>query len=172
MKQIIKIFLPLFLIISVFSVISCSDSSTNSEPEDVISGIYELSGEKIRTRYSEWPIPDDDQPVIDTVGVSFLLKIEHVHDGEGTVRLYGLENVDIGTKEKRVFPNCTDPEDCPFFGKVEDENFEILVDNNGHNYHATGFIYQRYNPYINLTATYQYQNRKEKYTVEGPKQSF
>lgn len=172
MKRIYCIYLPLLLLIPLFFLNGCKNSSTNSETNDVISGIYKLSGEKIRTRYSDWPIPEGEHPVIDTVGVSFLLKIEPLNDGKGTFRLYGLESVDIGKNEKKVFPDCIDPKDCPFFGKVVGESFEILVSENERTYHATGFIYQRYTPYINLTATYQHQNYTMQYTVEGSKKTY
>lgn len=146
---------------------SCSDSSTNAGVNEVVAGVYSIQGEKIVTKYSEWPVPQNEEPSVDTLSVDFLLVIAADEGSENTIRLIGVEGVDIGEAGNRVFPNCKVPDECEFFGKLVGEDLEISVSKNGRSYQAIGSIYQTYDPYLEMTAVFNYQNITIEYEVEG-----
>lgn len=157
----------MFTVLGVLFLSGCSDSSTNTGVNENVEGVYSIQGEKIVTRYSDWPIPQHEEPAVDTLGVDFLLVIATAEGKEDTIRLYGVEGVDIGEGDNRVFPNCTVPDECEFFGTLVGEDLEISVSNNGRSYKATGNIYQTYDPYLEMTAVFNYQNVTIHYEVEG-----
>lgn len=157
----------LILVLGAVFLHGCADSSTNTQVNEEVVGTYSINGEKIVTKYSEWPIPENEEPTVDTLGVEFLLVIAAAENREDTIRLYGVEGVDIGEGDNRVFPNCTVPAECEFFGRLVGEDLEINVSNNGRSFQAEGKIYQTYDPYIEMTGTYNYQHTTIYYEVEG-----
>lgn len=153
-------------ILGLFVIKGCGDSSTGNE-DDRVSGILLVGGKEIKTTYSDWPIPEGDEPAKDTTSIGFFLKIQEVGYGNDQLRIVGLEGADVGKYDNRVFPNCTNPEECKIYGKLAGEDLEIDINNNGRSYQATGKIYQTYDPYIEMTATYKYQNITIEYNLEG-----
>jgi hypothetical protein len=140
----------------------CSNSSTNTKINDEVFGLYSIEGQKIITN-------ENEETTVDTLYVEFLLMISKAEAGEDTIRLYGLQGVDTGDGDNRVYPNCTIPEECEVFAKLEGEDLKIDVINDGRSYQATGKIYQTYEPYIEMKATFNYQNTTIYYEVEGEK---
>lgn len=159
----------LFLTIGAVLINGCSDSSTSTKIDAQVPGSYLMSGNKIVTKYSDWPISENEEPTVDTLRVDFILVVAIAESKEDAIRLYGLQGVDTGEGDNRVYPNCTIPEECEFFGRLEGEDLEIDVNNNGRSYQATGKIYQTFNPYIEISATFNYQNTTIHYKVEGEK---
>lgn len=157
----------LIIILGAIFLNGCADSSTNTQVYEKVAGTYSIIGEKIVTTYSEWPIPENEEPTVDTLGVDFLLVITAAENREDTIRLIGVEGVDIGEGDNRVFPNCTVPDECEFFGTLVGEDLEISVSKNGRSYQAIGSIYQTYDPYLEMTAVFNYQNITIEYEVEG-----
>lgn len=157
----------LIIILGAVFLYGCADSSTNTQVNEKVVGTYSIIGEKIVTKYSEWPIPENEEPAVDTLGVDFLLVIAAAENREDTIRLYGVEGIDIGEGDNRVFPNCTVPAECEFFGRLVGEDLEINVSNNSRSYQAEGKIFQTYEPHLEMTATYNYQNTTIEYDLEG-----
>lgn len=134
------------------------------EPEYPKTGLYFLRGEKITTTYSDWPIPEGEEPEIDTVRVDFSTHLK-VQDDQEMIRFAGLHGADAGEMENRVYPNCTISEDCVILGQsTGTESFEIDVENNGRTYTGSGIARSTD---FQLTAQYQYQNTTIDYELEG-----
>lgn len=134
------------------------------EPEYPKTGLYFLKGEKITTTYSNWPIPEGEEPEINTERVEFSMHLE-VQDDRETIRFAGLHGADAGEMENRVYPDCTISEDCVILGQsTGTESFEIDIENNGRTYTATGTARSTD---FQLNAQYQYQNTTIEYSLGG-----
>lgn len=167
----------LLIIALVFSLIgflafnSCSDSSIDTDREEgkdkTVSDLIYLRGTQIITKYSAWPIPENEVPAVDTTRISFIMKIHSIRGERNSIRIYGLEGADVGKREDYLYPDCKDPDDCIVTGKLEDEVLDIQLTNNGRSYEASGNIYQTYDPYVEMAATYSYQNTTIEYDLEG-----
>ncbi len=167
----------LLIIVLVFSLIgflafnSCSDSSldtdTDGGDDTTVSDLIYLRGTQIITQYSAWPIQENDVPTVDTTRIHFITKIQSIRGERNSIRLYGLDGADVGKREHYLYPDCEHPDDCVVTGKLEDEVFDIQLTNNGRSYEASGNIYQTYDPYVEMTATYNYQNTTIEYELEG-----
>lgn len=151
-----------------FVFVGCSNSSTNVKINDDVFGIYSIEGQKIITKASK-SSPENEGTTVDTLYVEFLLVISEAEGREDTIRLYGLQGVDTGEGDNRVYPNCTIPKECKVFAKLEGEDLKIDINNEGRTYQATGKIYQTYDPFIEMSATFNYQNTTIHYEVEGEK---
>lgn len=158
----------LFSISGFLGLYSCDDSSTDPDKEGTaISGLLYVSGNQITKRYSDWPIPENDVASVDTMRVGFLVKIHSIRGEENSIRMYGLEGADVGKRENYLYPDCKHPDDCEIVGMLVGEDLEIEITNNDRSYQAEGKIYQTYDPYLEMTATYNYQNITIQYEVEG-----
>lgn len=158
----------------LFLIKGCGDSSTNMDDDedveaDQISGIFYVTGEEIRTIYSDWPIPEGEEPSRDKTRIGFIMKIQKIGDGDDQLRIVGLEGADVGKYDNRVYPDCSTPDECKIYGSLIGEDLEIEIENNGRSYQAAGSIYQTYEPYVEMTATYNYQNVTIQYELEGEK---
>lgn len=159
----------LVAMIGQFILAGCSNDASGpdagGEFMDKISGDFYLEGFKIEKRFSDWPVPPDEEPSVDTTRIDFTLTIALTDPGQDTFRFYGLSGADAGESGHRVFPGCTVPEDCKVFGqRTAPEEIEIILENEGRTYH--GFTYVRRN-YIEVQAEYQYQNITIEYDLEG-----
>lgn len=156
-------------VIGQFILAGCSNDASGpdagGEFVDRISGNFYLEGFKIEKRFSDWPIPPDEEPSIDTTRIDFSLTIVLPDPEQDEVRFYGLSGADVGESDHRVYPGCTVPEDCKVFGQRTDlEEIAIILENDGRMYH--GFAYVRTN-YIGVQAEYQYQNITIEYDLDG-----
>lgn len=129
----------------------------NSSYETII-----VSGEKITTTYSDWPIPEGDKPSVDTSRTGFIFARQLDDD---QFRIIGLDGADVGKRGNQVFPNCPDNGECVIMGNTTgSDGFEVNLNNNGRTYSATanfgtsGF---------EMEAEYNYQNVKIKYDLLG-----
>lgn len=151
-------------------LLGCSENSVQPEPEsevsaDTLSTLFFLEGKKIETRYSEWPVPDGEQPSVDTTNIYFTVHIKRVEGDMKKVRFYGLEGADAGSAGNRVYPNCTVSDDCKVYGNIVlGQQFEIDLENNGRTYQANGLVTTFE---ANLTGRYQYQNLTIDYELQG-----
>lgn len=143
----------------------CKDLFSGSDREDdTIIGLFALSGQEIVTNYSEWPIPENDEPSVETTRIDFLMLIRSVDGEENRVRLYGLEGADVGKREHYFYPSCKTPDDCKITGMLEGEDLKIDINSNGRSYRAEVKIR---NNYVEITATYNYQQTTINYEVDG-----
>lgn len=169
-KRWLKVVL-VYSLIGFLAFNSCSDSSidtdTDGEEDTTVSDLIFLRGTQITTKYSAWPIPENEVPAVDTTRISFIMKIHSIGGERNSIRMYGLEGADVGKREDYLYPDCKDPDDCIVTGKLEDEVLDIQLTNNGRSYEASGNIYQTYDPYVEMTATYSYQNTTIEYELEG-----
>jgi hypothetical protein len=155
-------------LIGWIAISSCGDSLTvPGEDQEPLSSLIQLRGEVITTTYSNWPIPENEEPSVDTTRVGFFVKIHSLPGQNNEVRMYGLEGADVGKRGNHLFPDCSHPDDCKIIGTLTDEKLNIDLRNNGRTYKAEGFIYQTYDPYVEMTATYNYQNMMIEYELEG-----
>lgn len=134
------------------------------EPEYPHTGLYFVGGEKRTTSYSDWPIPEGEEPEVDTERVEFSIHLK-VQDDQEAIRFVGLHGTDAGEMENRVYPDCTISEDCVILGQsTGTESFEIDIENEGRTYTATG---NARSTDFQLNAQYQYQNITIDYDLEG-----
>lgn len=167
----------LFILLSILGLLmikGCGDSSTSPDDEeegDQVSGIFYVRGKEVRTIYSDWPIPEGEVPSKDEERISFIIKIQKIRTGSDQLRIIGLEGADVGKYDNRIYPDCTIPEECKIYGNLVGEDLAIDIENNDRSYQATGKIYKTYEPYLEMTATYSYQNVKIEYTLEGVQKS-
>lgn len=134
------------------------------EPEYAHTGLYFVGGDKITTRYSDWPIPEGEGPEVDTIRVEFSTFL-NVQDDQETIRFAGLHGADAGEMQNRVYPDCTSSEDCIILGhSTGTETFEIDIENKGRTYIATG---NARSTDFQLTGHYQYQNTTIDYDLKG-----
>lgn len=163
--------LLLFSLLGLLAFNSCSDSlegpNTDDEEDDIISALMYLDGIQITTTYSAWPVPENDVPEVDTTRIGFLVKIQSIDGEKNSIRIYGLEGADVGKRENYLYPDCENPDDCKVIGTLAEEELEIDISNNGRSYQAEGKIYQTYDPYIEMTGIYNYQNIIIHYEAEG-----
>ena len=59
------------------------------------------------------------------------------------------------------------PELCEVYGSLNGQDLQIEITNEERSYHATGKIYQVYDPFMELEAKYQFQNMIITYKLEG-----
>ncbi len=149
-----------FFVLALFlSVILFGCSVEPEEPDDNISGIYYLRGTQTHSGLSCFNCLDYDAPYINYSEFSFYVKL--VKDKVDTVRIYGLEGADAGTAEKKVFPNCTSPDDCKVYGKrTPSGEIEIDIEHNGRKYQAMWSI-------SSLTARLSYGDVSVDYDLSG-----
>lgn len=163
----------LFSLTGLLAIHSCSDSSIDFDTDTVggkdktLSNLIYLRGIQIMTQYSAWPIPENDVPTVDTTRIRFLMKIHSIRGERDLIRLYGLDGADVGKRDHYLYPDCKDPDNCKIIGNLSDEVLEINLNNNGRSYEADGNIYQTYDPYVEMSATYKYQNTTIEYELEG-----
>ncbi|MDX1640670.1 MAG: hypothetical protein R3220_03170 [Balneolaceae bacterium] len=161
----------LFALVGLLVFNNCGDSLTVPDKDDnkneILSEVIFMKGRLIATKYSDWPIPENDVPEIDTTRIGFLMKVQSINGEENSIRIYGLEGGDVGKREDYLFPGCTHPDDCRIIGTLTDEALQINLTNNGRTYQAEGSISNAYNPYVHMTATYNYQNTTIEYELEG-----
>ena len=160
------LFIPILFIIGLSTFSSCSESMTVPEEEPLSAVIY-LYGQQITSTYSAWPIPENEEPIVDTTGIAFFTKFQSIHGDENQLRVYGLEGADVGKRGNQLFPGCEHPDECRITGTLINEEFSINLTNDGRSYQAKGFIYQTYDPYVEMTATYNYQNTTFEYELKG-----
>lgn len=143
----IGLLMIMLMIFGFASMKACSDSLTNppdpkneeEEVEDRISGIMYLRGQKITTTYSDWPIPEDDKPTIDSTYIDFIISLKLDPENPDRVRIYGLEGADVGKYEYMIYPNCTNTNECKVFGEMTGErSFTVDLENQDRTYTATG----------------------------------
>tara|TARA_R100001143_G_scaffold6711_1_gene9069 strand:+ start:9134 stop:9658 length:525 start_codon:yes stop_codon:yes gene_type:complete len=143
----------------------CKDHFSDVDIEDdEIIGLFALRGQEIVTNYSDWPIPENDVPSVDTTRINFLMLIRSVDGEKNRVRMYGLEGADVGKREHYLYPGCKTPDDCKIIGMLEGEDLEIDINNNGRSYLANIMIR---NNYVEITATYNHQQTTIHYEVDG-----
>lgn len=151
----------------------CKDLFSGSDrDDDSISGLFALTGKEIVTTYSDWPIPENDVPSVDTTRIRFLMLTNSVPKEENMVRLYGLEGADVGKRERYLYPGCDTPNDCKITGTLDGEILTIELYNNGRSYQAEGAIRNvtdgnNRSNYVVITATYHYQHTTIQYEIEG-----
>lgn len=164
------LFVVLISCLGLFLLYSCDSSAgpdSDEKEQEQISVLLYVSGNQITTTYSAWPIPENDVASVDTTRIGFLMKLQTVPGEESSLRMYGLEGADVGKRENYLYPDCNNPDDCQVIGSLVDENLEVDITNNDRSYQAEGKIYQTYDPYIEMTGTYNYQNTTIRYEVEG-----
>ena len=89
------------------------------------------------------------------------MNVQLVQDKVDTVRIYGLEGVDAGIDEKKVFPNCIHPDDCKVYGKLNPSGeIEIELEQNGRRYSA---LWSN----NTLRGTFSYGEFSVKYDLSG-----
>lgn len=164
-----QIFVLLMICILGGSMIfaGCGGSSTGPEKEffDPVSGIMLVRAEKTTNIYSDWPIPEGDDPEIKTEIINFIFVLKLSREIEGQVRIYGLEGADVGKYDHRVYPDCINPNDCKVYGTMSDNtNLEVDLENNGRTYVATGSIQTMD---FNIQAEYQHENVVIQYDLTG-----
>lgn len=164
-KSRIWILIPVIMIL-LLGMGSCSDSTSVTDRQP-LSAVMQIGGKLIKTTYSEWPIPENEVPAVDTTRVGFFIHIHSLKGETSEIRLYGLEGADVGKHGNQLFPNCSHPDECKVTGTLTDEKLNIDIQNDGRSYKAEGFIYQTYDPYLVMTATYRYENITFEYELEG-----
>ncbi|WP_234568085.1 hypothetical protein [Rhodohalobacter sp. 614A] len=130
------------------------------EPVDNISGVYYLRGTQTHSGLPWFNrLIDYRDPYTNYTEFSFYVKL--VKDKVDTVRIYGLEGADAGIAEKKVFPNCTNSDDCKVYGKRKSSGeIEIDIEHDGRRYQASGYI-------TSLTARLSYGNVSVDYDLSG-----
>lgn len=171
MKSLLNLNTSILFIISFCTVLtvsvslfSCSGVSTDTDPDneftDRISGLYYLSGHKIKTTNTGFV----DQ-TRDSIGVTFTVNIKMIKEKEDSIRFLGLEAVDTGEMEKRVFPKCINPENCRVYGKIIDnEEFIIYITNERRSYQGNGILGNRD---IELNARFEDESTTIEYFLTG-----
>ncbi|MDZ7718275.1 MAG: hypothetical protein U5K72_05580 [Balneolaceae bacterium] len=153
------------LCVAILMLMGCSGSSTAPGNESPIPGVYYLRGEKIVSTVSAGNTGEIEQ---DTTFVLLIVKIQKVENERNRFRFYGLDGADVSEEgNHRVFPECNDPEQCEIYGSIAGEDLLIDVSNGERSYHASGNVYQTYDPYIDIEAEYEYQDVTIHYTLEG-----
>lgn len=126
----------------VWLLISCADQAVEQDPEpepdpsiDTISGVYFVDGSQSHWFWDCFNCKTDENPFKN--GTEFSVNAQLVKDKVDTVRFYGLEGADAGIAEKKVFPNCTHPNDCRVYGRLHPSGeIEINIENDGRSYSA------------------------------------
>ncbi len=155
----------------------CEDLFSGFDKEDgrrndKSSVLYAIKGNEIMTSYSEWPIPEGENPSVNTSYIRFLMLIDFNDSKDNEIRIFGLEGADVGKRDYYLYPDCTKPEDCKITGTLDGEDLTINIQSNGRSYQAEGTIRRiihNNNDYgsAELTATYKYQNTTIQYRLEG-----
>jgi len=155
----------------------CEDLFSGFDKEDGRNNeksavLYAMRSSEVMTSYSEWPIPEGEEPSEVTTRYDFLMLIDFKTGDDNQVRLYGLEGADVGKRDYYLYPDCTNPEDCKITGTLDGEDLTINIQSNGRSYQAEGVIRRIINNNNNygsaeLTATYKYQNTTVQYRLEG-----
>lgn len=163
--------------ISMAGLAGCGDLFSGFDKEDGrkndnSSVLYAMRGNQIITSYSEWPIPEGEEPSEVTSRYDFLMLIDFKSGDDKQVRFYGLEGADVGKRDHYLYPDCTNPDNCKITGTLEGEDLTINIQRNGRSYQAEGVIRRiihNNNDYgsAELTATYKYQNTTIEYRLEG-----
>ena len=163
--------------ISIAGLTGCGDLFSGFDKDNVKKNensavLYAMKGNQIMTSYSEWPIPEGEEPSEVTSRYDFLMLIDFKTGDDNQVRFYGLEGADVGKRDYYLYPDCTNPDDCKITGTLDGEDLTINIQSNGRSYQAEGAIRRIIHSNNNygsaeLTATYKYQNTTIEYRLEG-----
>lgn len=163
----IKYFFTFILLMIVVS--GCVDSG-DTAIDDTISGIYYLSGPRTTIEDPCIHCAPETSELREYMDISVVARQDP--DDRERIQFYGIQGVDTGEFEKRVFPNCTRSADCEVFGKITSSNtfqtnggaFEIDIENNGRRYQATGSLGTST---IDLKGQYTYEDITIDYDLNG-----
>ncbi len=143
-------------------MIGCVDSG-EEVLEDRLSGIYYLNGPRFSVEEPCIHCAADEDTLREIVSFSVIAQLDH--DNPDRIQFFGLLGADTGDMDKRVFPDCTRSEDCEIYGRIiSGGDFEIDIENNGHRYHATGFLSTSI---IYLQGQYSYEDITIDYDLSG-----
>jgi len=141
----------------------------NNEDSSVL---YAMRGNQIITSYSEWPIPEGEEPSEVTSRYDFLMIIDFKSGDDKQVRFYGLEGADVGKRDQFLFADCDSFVDCEVTAVLDGDELTINLEHNGRSYKAEGAIRNITDSYytndsVEMTATYKYQQTTIQYELRG-----
>jgi len=133
---------------------------------------FVMRGQATVTSYSQWPFPEGEEPSVVTSSYRFMMVIDFSGSNENQVRFYGLEGADVGKRNQYLFNDCNHMTDCKVIGTLDGEELTIDLQHEGGTFQAEGeirnFTDSYYtNDFIELTATYTYQETIIEYEFRG-----
>jgi hypothetical protein len=167
----------LLTFISVAGLTGCGDLFSGFDKENIRNDedsavLFAMRGNQIMTSYSEWPIPEGEEPSEVTSRYDFLMLIDLKTGDDNQVRFYGLEGADVGKRDQYLYHDCNPMADCKVIGTLDGEELTIDLQHEGGTFQAEGeirnFTDSYYtNDFIELTATYTYQETIIEYEFRG-----
>lgn len=150
----------------------CEDLFPFFEKDTNKTDLYSMIGQQTVTSYSEWPIPEGEDPTVVTSSYRFPMLIDFNAGNDKQIRLYGLEGADVGKREQYLYHDCNPTADCKVIGRLDGEELTIDLRHEGGSFRAEGAIrnftdsYDT-NDFIELAATYTYQQTIIQYELRG-----